>query len=421
MEPSIFVEGSKTHIRKSPDPNYKLVVVAGLSKIKSVNQPLTISFRTYENISKLFEESSAVDMFYKNPQYKDKCLVVCLYEENKHDIRRRIGICQYPDTIDDIKNHVTDIAKTLGIYLNFHENIKVTATTSCISADKQKTDIPCTIKKRDYFLSNLIESFYGSVENPDNQLEKIKEELLNKAVHKDNYQNAIIGKFLQDYLENREGLYQVAQDFGTQLLKADLKLASKYLQATLKTILLEFPFAFKFAGFHLHHAFVIVGNNEQGKLLTVVSAKYIDGKWDGDTFFTSTVQIDSSEDIEKSLKETSKFFYDSSVVELKDLTTYQSFIKFCLKCLIYLESSEPDLLPTKAATTDKKGITKIKKFFKYNCPFDIVKLGYGFHGKHHNKEKWAVSGHFRWQPFGPKLSHIKMIWINEHESGWKND
>jgi hypothetical protein len=418
MDLNIFKENSKTEIRKSPSPEYRLVVVAGLSKIKSINQPLSISFMSYEDTIEMFKDSSAVEMFFKESQNQDKCLIICLYEETKHDIRRRMAICQYPNTMDEVKEIVAGIASTLGIYLNFHDNLKVNAVTSKISAEKNTT---VQIKERDYFLSSLIESFYGSVENPDEQLKNIKEELLYKAVHTDNYENAAIGRFIQDYLDTRKGLYQVAHNFGTQLLKADLKLASKYLKPSLKSILLEFPFTFKFKDFYVRHAFVVVNSNETGKLLTVISAKYVDGLWDGSTFFTSTVQIDSSEDIENSLKETSRFFYDSKIVDLKDLNTYHSFIKFCLKCLIYIESSEPDILPIKAATTDKKGTTKIRKFFKYNCPFDVTKLGYGFHGKHHNTEKWSVSGHFRWQPFGPKFSQIKLIWIDEQERGWKTE
>jgi hypothetical protein len=427
MNLDIFTEGSQTEIRRSPDPNYKLVVVAGLSKIKSINQPLSISFMKYEDTAALFKDSEAVDMFYNNPSHKDQCLIVCLYEETKHDIRRRMAICQYPSTLDDIKGLVKGIASTLGIHLNFHENLKINAVMGSLSAEKSsksannKNDPDNQLKEREYFLSSLIESFYGAVEDPDSQLEKIKEELLYKAVHTSNYQNAVIGRFLQDYLDYRKGLYQVAHNFGNQLLKTNLKLASKYLRSTLKTTLLEFPFKFKFADFYLRHAFVSINKTETGKLLTVVSAKYVGGKWDGNTFFSSTVQIDSTEDIENSLKETSKFFYDSDVVELKDLSTYHDFIKFCLKCLIYIESSEPDITPVKAAMTDKKGVTKLRKFFKYNCPFDITKLGYGFHGRNYQADKWAVSGHFRWQLCGPKLSQVKLLWIDEHESGWKND
>lgn len=48
-------------------------------------------------------------------------------------------------------------------------------------------------------------------------------------------------------------------------------------------------------------------------------------------------------------------------------------------------------------------------------PVNPLLVGYGWMKMRRQLiNETSVSGHFRWQPHGPNLSKVKLIWINEH-------
>ena len=51
----------------------------------------------------------------------------------------------------------------------------------------------------------------------------------------------------------------------------------------------------------------------------------------------------------------------------------------------------------------------------------VVRVGHSFHkGMLHHVTDTTVSGHFRWQAWGPGLTLVKLIWIDEHVRTFPN-
>jgi len=90
------------------------------------------------------------------------------------------------------------------------------------------------------------------------------------------------------------------------------------------------------------------------------------------------------------------------------------FIDYVVKCLLYVESGEPDLERLTGKESNSKKLKKQCSFKKKNYLCDIIQVGYGFHKRHYNINETMVVGHFRWQSFGYQLTRIKLIWINEY-------
>lgn len=89
----------------------------------------------------------------------------------------------------------------------------------------------------------------------------------------------------------------------------------------------------------------------------------------------------------------------------------REFCEFIVKSILYIESGEPDLQREEA----KKHFRKFQKTKRLNklCPFDVVNVGYSFHNRVYSVDQGPRRGHFRWQPYGPKKSMLKLIWIDE--------
>ena len=393
--------------KPNEDKNLRLVAMHTLSQRKSTSDPLWFNLISYSELikcDKAFADSESIKTFFNDPNFTDACILICVYElKNSKETRRRIAIIKRPFTTESIESLVINIAKSLNINVQFH-------TLEIKSGSLQLNEVN-KIKEGPNFITTLIEYYDKNLNDPLKQLDKVKEILLKKATNTGGSPYYIMGGVLNDYLNKEENFYRIAAVFGEQLNKTDLKLATEYIPK-IGNIFIEFPFAFKFKDFYIRNVFLTVNYNYDSKGISFACPKFVDGFWDGSIFYTS-VDISTSEDIDTSLKETAKYFYDTEVVQINDITTYTNFIKYCLKCIIYIESEEPNLTRELKSVTDKKNITKIRKFYKDHCPFNIISVGYDFHGRQYNMNETLVRGFFRWQPCGVQFSKVKLIWIDE--------
>lgn len=393
---------------RNTDPSRRLVCLCEVSQESSTSSHAGYFYPTLKEMDESFKDSNAIRSFYSDPLSVGKCLVICLYDlKGSNEVRRRMMITETPDSFEDVKKLFSILCESVGVTVNFHD-VKVTSGFASLSKQIK------TVKENDVFLYNLIEYYENDVIKPLDQLSRVRETLLHKSVVDNDSESVVVGSFIQEYLESRSNYYKIASKFGDHLSQADLKLSTRLLP-DFHCSLLEFPFCFKFSDFYIRNAFVSVVtlSNCETKGITVVCPKYVDGKWDG-TLFHTTIDVTSSDSIESSLKETAKFFYNKEMVQLGDIKVYKDLVSFCIKCLIYISSSEPDLHPEKGEQTNKKTLTKIKKFHRNHCPFDLIKVGYAFHGRHYSINETGVRGHFRWQPCGEGMKEIKLIWIDEH-------
>jgi len=101
------------------------------------------------------------------------------------------------------------------------------------------------------------------------------------------------------------------------------------------------------------------------------------------------------------------------------LTITPEAFNYVVKCLLYIKSGEPDLKQESGYYTPTKKPKKIRRQNENFCRFDVTNVGYGFHGRVWHVDSTQVTGHFRWQPYGPGRQQIKLKWIEEHVRNFK--
>lgn len=99
----------------------------------------------------------------------------------------------------------------------------------------------------------------------------------------------------------------------------------------------------------------------------------------------------------------------------------QAITAFTMKCLLYIESGDPDLIPEHPKPLLTKNPKKMRRYLKENLPMEVVNVGYGLHRRHYTSDSSLVSGHYRWQAYGPGRTQVKLIWIEEHTRKYQTE
>jgi hypothetical protein len=105
----------------------------------------------------------------------------------------------------------------------------------------------------------------------------------------------------------------------------------------------------------------------------------------------------------------------SEAITQQELTPfYPELWSFILKCLVYIESGDPNLTYDYAPkNTLLPRPPKAQEEPENLSSIDLIKVGYSFHGRNYKEGSWPVKGHFKWQPYGPQRSKYKLIWVDE--------
>jgi hypothetical protein len=257
-------------------------------------------------------------------------------------------------------------------------------------------------------------------------------------------------------IENADNgsIYKVADKFGEHLHKTHLTIPISVLPHERQTIYIQFPkgISFQGQGHTFDHAILDIGSPEllwpqiksEPELISKMSnftlyrictipSEAVDGTGHCPSL-SFLVPKDPSVMTGRCLWATGngEFVNTSSYFQFEPNMNIVDFIQqhpsksiptdivdFCLKVLLYIHTGDPDLQPEAkrypCATNPEKYIRHIEN----HCPFTVLNLGYGFHERHRHVDSTMVTGHFRWQPYGQKLSKVKLIWIEAHERSYK--
>ena len=86
-----------------------------------------------------------------------------------------------------------------------------------------------------------------------------------------------------------------------------------------------------------------------------------------------------------------------------------------MNALLYLHSGTPDLREYKVPQASRRiRDDHIRRYGKEPC----ILVGYDWKKP---RLEHSVRGHWRWQPYGEKLSKVKLIWIDAHNRGVQVD
>jgi len=405
--------------KPNTDPKKRFVSFSFLSQVKSIQNGNIVAFMTKNQVIKLLEgdQSDAVDRMFDNPATIDMALIGCRYDNKNHESRRRFITTNKPENDDELRDLIATLADTLGITLNFHSFEKTTASVGKLEK------ISIVVKEEKLLFDELISAYLRQnikAEAVDKQLAGLKEKIIHGtalnlvASEQSGY---ALGYLLQEYLDRKtvgqpSNVYRVAEKFGRHLSKTKISIPSKYLKLPRSGsfLLFEFPFTFQI-GSESYLRNTVIGLTPNATGILIIAPIYKGGQWDGS--FIECVWPLPEEDI--LIDDIPQEFTTNTSFDLKE------YLLYCLKCIVYTHSAEPDLENVTPPKCDKKNPAKIRKFYKNLCPYDITNLGYSYHGRTYAISETEVSGHFRWQPCGKEKSEVKLIWIDEHTRTYNND
>jgi len=230
-----------------------------------------------------------------------------------------------------------------------------------------------------------------------------------------------LDKFFDNYISGVSKIHLISNTFGSHLYRTNLDVPLKLLDINSNEVFfIEFPETVSVSDPQsdqkLVSCFLLSGVNEFGD-------KIIDFHFMGDdlSFFRFYLSFPiGSEDKKMSDVIDDNFFKeierDRDHISKFDRSNAYIAVNFAVKCLLYILSGEPNLQNERGYAIGKGR----KRNAKSRCPFDIVRVGYNFHKKIYRVGEAQVSGHFRWQPYGPNMSKVKLIWIDEHIRHYNN-
>jgi hypothetical protein len=224
---------------------------------------------------------------------------------------------------------------------------------------------------------------------------------------------AIILFGLSDFVRDKAKVYKIASIFGKHLAKTDLNVPTNMIPDIDKSWWLEFPNDVTFIGDNGEKfccCVTILLRNARGERTLQISSPDDMTNLNMETGSESVAVIHIEDDM--NLSENLEKFeseYGKSVIP-------KEMIHYIVKCILYIESGEPDLehVGHRSSTTNPQKQRRSDK-----PPFEIVRVGYGFHGKMRHVDETTVSGHFRWQHYSTNMSKVKLIWIDEHTRKFK--
>lgn len=238
-------------------------------------------------------------------------------------------------------------------------------------------------------------------------------------------------KFIM-FVKGGEKVYKIAREFGEELVKVDLEIKSTLLPTFDYTYCIEFPDNIRFHDSneddYFHCAYVTCQKRDvdtggtfdpidkYGKqVYCVVDILLPCYDKDGNLKDAENNLVLSFRSPDESIEESFQRAKESSTHPLHS----DDAIRFILKCMVYLDSGDPDLREYRAPKPPNT--TKVKKqrrWFKDHLNhslIDMTLVGFDFKKPRASSgEDISVSGHFRWQPYGPNREKVKLIWIDAY-------
>lgn len=232
--------------------------------------------------------------------------------------------------------------------------------------------------------------------------------------------------FFPDYILGKAKIHVIGPRFGEHLNRTSLDLPVSLIPYELgKTYWIELPDSLPFkdeSGFYRTECFVYFGMTLQNKpSMELVSFDVgRDGKRNG-VYSEFCLPLDPDSKISDLIDRYGNIKSSNYQVASGAGSFPNELVHFVSKVLLYIISAEPDLKPEKGAVCSSSKPKKIRRHLESVCPYDTVLVGYDFHQRHRHIDSSLRSGHFRWQRFGPELSKVKLIWIDETEVIYRKD
>jgi hypothetical protein len=222
-------------------------------------------------------------------------------------------------------------------------------------------------------------------------------------------------------------IYKMAREFSHELSKVKLDVATGNIPYGLPMFCVEFPedMRFDLGDEKFAHCVYIFTTEERGTTDDGTLAKrYIQFTiplYDKDGNLTLEIQEFGVPvtDLAQTFEQAAERAHGHSTINHMN----RDFVNFCLNCLLYICSGDPDLRDNRAQKPPQTRKAKqLRKWHREHNTLDVMLVGYNFKKPiTYNVGSTTVSGHFRWQPYGTGRQQVKLIWIDAHERHFKQE
>lgn len=235
----------------------------------------------------------------------------------------------------------------------------------------------------------------------------------NPEVHPDYHATQIMFSILENVVHSKKVVYMLGEKFGKHLNQTAVDVPCNHLLKSKKAMCIEFPESVRFedeAGYYpcAMLSFGKARNTDDDLLMIAFPINEDFSSYETAQVDYFYMPIDVRFTIQNCVDDLEQYL--GSRVNEKA----RKAIAFVAKCILYIESGNPDLVNDVRKNPVTTNPRKIRNHWKKYCPLDIVRVGYNFHHKVYHTDSTEVSGHFRWQPCGLNRQDIKLIWIKEH-------
>lgn len=276
-----------------------------------------------------------------------------------------------------------------------------------------KINIEKGVKPSFSSLYDLIASNGLSTKEPKANLRKIYNKLELRREHGDS--NLLFDWYyftLEKILDHGGKPYRLGSGFTEAILKASI--SDKILNNIIKEIdfdVIDLPVFLKLEN-HMIRSFYVTLTG--GKLVFICPLYSLNGIIRNEVF-ASKIELSNLESLKDSIlkAEPSGLNIDLKIDSQEEL----EIVYFIIKVIVYIYNCENDLELVKPDVKHKGLSKKQNNYYELHPFLDIINVGFSFHGRDYSADKWRVSGHWRFQPHGENRKMVKLIWIDEHESG----
>jgi hypothetical protein len=212
--------------------------------------------------------------------------------------------------------------------------------------------------------------------------------------------------------------YKIGEDFGRDLMKVNLNVPVSAIPKITEMVCIEFPSWYRVkdpSGLTIKS--ILIYQNEKAE--TIVQGQFR-------LLYFAFPTYDEDGNLTK--------FVDSNAIQLDHFGHFKQIMEehrkhshhqldtdmmtFALNAYLYLHSGQPDLRFMKRI---ERPITrkpkKLKRFYKENEGrlYNYTVMGYDHKKtKQYQMDSWEVAPYLRWQPYGPKRSKYKLIFVKGH-------
>ena len=229
-------------------------------------------------------------------------------------------------------------------------------------------------------------------------------------------------------------IYKMAHEFSKELAKVKLDIAVTNIPYNIGIFCVEFPDGIRFnmgpsddggGDLYAHCAYIFTSDEKSMAATTGREAvRYVQFTiplYDEDGKLTYQIQefgipiTSLDQTFAEAVTECCKY----STVPLNNM----DFVNFCFNSLVYINSGDPDLRHTRAASPPCTGkAKKLRLWARNNCLLDVTHVGFNFKKPvTYSVDQTTVMGHFRWQPHGEGRKHVKLIWIQSHSRTYNKE